>query len=75
MTPLRQRVLDELQRRNYAKDTARAYVLAIKQFAEYFGKSPERPSLTTPAEIATVQSASPMPARNGCVPGNRNCCR
>ena len=42
MTPLRQRVLDELQRRNYAKDTARAYVLAIKQFAEYFGKSPER---------------------------------
>src|SRR5207244_11969451 len=42
VTPLRQRVLDELQRRNYAKDTARAYVLAIKQFAEYFGKSPER---------------------------------
>lgn len=42
MTPLRQRLLDELQRRNYAKDTARAYVLAIKQFAEYFGKSPER---------------------------------
>ena len=38
MTPMRQRVLDELQRRNYAKDTARAYVLAIKQFAEYFGK-------------------------------------
>lgn len=42
MTPLRQRVLDELQRRNYAKDTARAYVLAIKQFAGYFGRSPEQ---------------------------------
>ena len=41
-TPLRQRVLDELQRRNYAPTTARGYVLAIKQFAEYFGKSPER---------------------------------
>jgi len=41
-TPLRQRVLDELQRRNYAPTTARGYVLAIKQFAEYFGRSPER---------------------------------
>ena len=35
MTPLRQRVLDEIQRRNYAPTTARGYVLAIKQFAEY----------------------------------------
>ena len=42
MTSLRQRVLDELQRRNYSPETTRGYVHAIKQFAEYFRKSPEQ---------------------------------
>lgn len=42
MTSLRQRVLDELQRRNYSSETTRGYIHAIRQFAEYFGKSPEQ---------------------------------
>jgi len=42
VTSLRQRVLDERQRRNYSPATTRGYILAIKQFADYFGKSPER---------------------------------
>jgi integrase/recombinase XerD len=42
VTSLRQRVLDELQRRNYSPATTRGYIHAIKQFAEYFGKSPEQ---------------------------------
>ncbi len=42
MTHLRQLMLDELQRRNYAQNTVRAYIHAVEDFAKYFHRSPGR---------------------------------
>ena len=42
MTHLRQRMLDELQRRNYSQKTTRIYIHAVEDFAKYFHRSPER---------------------------------
>jgi site-specific recombinase XerD len=42
VTQLRKKVLEELERRNYSKATARAYVGAIWRFAKYFHRSPDQ---------------------------------
>jgi integrase/recombinase XerD len=41
MTPLRQRFIDDLRLRNYARRTIDTYVAHIAAFAKHFGRSPE----------------------------------
>jgi integrase/recombinase XerD len=41
MTPLRQRMIQDMQLRNFAPGTVSVYVNCIARFARHFGKSPE----------------------------------
>jgi integrase/recombinase XerD len=52
MTPLRQRMIEDLQVRNLARHTQRAYLQQISLFARHFGKSPE---ILGPADIRAYQ--------------------
>ncbi len=52
MTPLRQRMLEDLRIRGRAVNTQRSYIEKIRHFAEHFGKSPER---LGPEEIREYQ--------------------
>jgi hypothetical protein len=42
MTRLRQMMLEELERRNYAQGTTRCYLRAVTDFARYFHRPPDQ---------------------------------
>ncbi len=42
MTQLRQRMLDELQRRNFSPSTIRGYIRSVRDFAAYFHRPPDQ---------------------------------
>jgi integrase/recombinase XerD len=42
MTPLRKRMLEELQLRNLSRTTADSYLRIVERFAKYYNKSPEQ---------------------------------
>jgi integrase/recombinase XerD len=42
VTQLRQKMLEELQRRNYSHRTAKTYLRIVRDFAKYFHRSPDK---------------------------------
>lgn len=52
MTPLRQRLIDELNRRNYSPRTVQTYVAAVARTAKHFDRSPDR---LTPEQLRDFQ--------------------
>lgn len=52
VTPLRQRMIDEMTIRNFSKGTQEQYLCAVSLFARHFSKSPER---LGPKEIKAYQ--------------------
>jgi site-specific recombinase XerD len=42
VSPLRQRMIDDMTIRNMSPNTQRAYIRAIKNFSKHFGKSPDK---------------------------------
>lgn len=53
MTHLRQAMLEELHRRNYAPSTIAYYIQHVEQFARFFRRSPDR---LTPTHLRTYQA-------------------
>ena len=52
MTPLRQRMLEDMRLRNFAAGTQQSYIHHVAEFAKYYGVTPERLGLD---EIRTYQ--------------------
>jgi hypothetical protein len=52
ISPLRQRLLEDMNMRRFVPDTQREYIRAVKKFASFLGRSPDS---ATPEELRAFQ--------------------
>ncbi len=71
MTPLRQRMLEDMGIRNLAKNTQKSYVQQIAGFANYFGRSPEElgPEQVRDYQLYLLQTRKLAPSSIGLAAG------
>jgi hypothetical protein len=62
VTQLRQKMLEELQRRNYSHRTARTYVRIVRDFAKYFHQPPGNARTSFPMSRTPPHLHQPMTA-------------
>jgi len=67
VTHLRQKMLDELQRRNYSQKRSAPTWHAVEEFARYFHRSPDRLGLIISAVSGLSVSRTQTPGRDGCM--------
>lgn len=61
MTPLRKRMIDALEQRNFPPKTAAAYVAAVAAIAAFYGESPDKLSPSTVQAWLAVQRKTRRP--------------
>ena len=56
ISPLRQRMLEDMSMRRFVPDTQREYIRAVKRLATFLGRSPDT---ATPEELRAFQLVWP----------------
>ena len=57
MTPLRQRMIEDMQLRNFATTTQRSYIHYVADFAKHFNRSPQDLDLEAVRQVPTPSGA------------------
>ena len=75
VSPLRQRLIDEMEMRRFCRETQRNYIRDIGRFATFLGRSPDT---ATPEDVRRFQveqsdQGVPVPTMNSIVSALRYC--
>ena len=58
ISPLRQRMIDDMRARRFSEDTQRDYVRNVRNFAAFLGQSPDRRRRRTSAAFSSIWRSS-----------------